>query len=316
MEKSEALGIFQEFLGSHGKKKLVITTHGKADVDGLASAFAMSKMLPDSIIAISDVLNEGATQLAEKLGIETKLLKFIDKKDYDGMVLVDTSSSTLIPEAKDWDLLLIIDHHQDQGRDLTAEFTIIDSESPSTAEIIAPFLEEVPHDVAFALSVAIIADGARFKSARANSFRTLADLMDKSGAEYKEMLAIAEPEMKAEAKIAILKAFSRVQTVFAGGYIIATSEVGSNESDSAALISEAADVAFVASWKDKEQESRISARARKHVHIPLNEVLAQVGKELGGAGGGHAKAAGASVKAHTDEVLQTCIDVFIRMSTR
>ncbi|MFH1393452.1 MAG: DHHA1 domain-containing protein [Candidatus Micrarchaeota archaeon] len=314
MKRSEALSVFQEFLAQYKDKKFVITTHGKADPDGLASAFALSKIFPKSELCVGEEMNEAARQLNGKLGVKPRELSSLNKGNYEGLVLVDTSSSTLVPEAKGWKLLLIIDHHQDTGRDLKAEFNIIDMHSPSTAELIAPLVGEIDSDTAFALCVAIISDGARFKSARANTFSTLGPLMEKSGRQYRDMLIIAEPEMKAEAKIAVLKAFSRVQTVFAGGYIIATSEVGSNESDAAALISEAADVAFVASWKDREQECRVSARARKHVHIPLNEVLAQVGKELGGAGGGHAKAAGASVKAHTEEVLQKCIDVFISRS--
>lgn len=314
MERSEAQAVFQDFLERYRDKKVVVTTHGKADSDGLASAFALSKILPNSELCVSEEMNESARRLKDKIGIQPKDLYYVDKKDYEGMILVDTSSSTLVPEAKDWKILLIIDHHRNEGRDLEGEFNIIDIESPSTAETLIPLIGDMDADTAFALCVAIISDGARFKSARANTFRTLAKMMEKSGRKYPEMLAIAEPEMKAEAKIAILKAFSRVQTVFAGGYIIATSEVGSNESDAAALISEAADVAFVASWKDREQESRISARARKHVHIPLNEILSQVGKELGGAGGGHAKAAGASVKAHTGDALQKCVDVFISKS--
>lgn len=306
---------FHEFLSHYKNEKIVITTHTKADADGLASAFALSKVFENSVVCIQDEMNESAKQLAQRLNIEPRKLSSVNKRDYKGMILVDTSSYTLAPEAKNWKLLCIIDHHQSEGRDADAEVMIIDSNSPSTAEIISSLVEEVDEQVAFALSVAIISDGARFKSARANTFKELAKLMKRSKGGYPEMLEIAEPEMKGEAKIAVLKAMQRVKTTIAGGYIIATSEVGSNESDAAALISEAADVVFVASWKDKERESRISARARKHVKIPLNEVMSEVGSSLNGAGGGHAKAAGASVKAHTEEALQKCIDIFIEKTT-
>jgi nanoRNase/pAp phosphatase (c-di-AMP/oligoRNAs hydrolase) len=133
-------------------------------------------------------------------------------------------------------------------------------------------------------------------------------------AEYSELLSFAEPDPKEETKIAMLSAMKRLEFVYAGGYIIATTEVGSNESDAASLISEAADVAFVAKWKDREKETRISSRARRSVKIPLNEVMAEVGKSLGGAGGGHPKAAGAAVKAHTEETLKKCVEVFTRMA--
>lgn len=311
MRREEAERIFSEFLHKYEGKRLAVTTHGKADADGLASAYALSKALPGSVMCTSEDMNESARQLAAALGIETVLTSSLDKRQFDGMVLVDTSSYVLVPEAKGWKIACVIDHHRPEGRDVEAEFAILDPGSPSAAEIVSWLLKDVDADTAFALSVAIIADGARFKSARAETFGALSELMRKSGRGYQEMLAIAEPEIKEEAKIAVLKAFQRVRITIAGGYIIATSEVGSNESDAAALISEAADVAFVASWKDKEGETRISARARKHVKIPLNEVLGEVGAELGGAGGGHAKAAGASVKAHTEEALKKCVEAFM-----
>jgi len=135
--------------------------------------------------------------------------------------------------------------------------------------------------------------------------------MEKAEAEYEELLEYAEPEPRQEAKIAMLTAMKRVEFVYAAGYVIATTEVGSNESDAASIIADAADVAFVAKWKNREQETRISARARKSVKVPLNEVMGEVGKLFDGAGGGHPKAAGAALKAHTDEALKKCIEIFI-----
>ena len=61
-------------------------------------------------------------------------------------------------------------------------------------------------------------------------------------------------------------------------------------------ISEFADVAFAASWRRDEKETRVSARARKNIPIKLNEVMAKVGAQFSATGGGHAKAAGANAK--------------------
>ena len=102
-----------------------------------------------------------------------------------------------------------------------------------------------------------------------------------------------------------------VEFVYAAGYVIATSEVGSNESDAASLITEAADVAFVAKWKERRRRPGYRPGPPKSVKVPLNEVMYEVGKSLGGAGGGHSKAAGASAKAHTKEALKKCVDMFI-----
>jgi nanoRNase/pAp phosphatase (c-di-AMP/oligoRNAs hydrolase) len=302
--------IFSKFLTQNKDKKLVITTHRKADIDGLASAYALQTILPNSIIAIEET-DEGAKILAEKFSINTQNLQDLDSTQFDGMVVVDTASYTLLETAKNWNVLLVIDHHHEEGRDISAQSMIIDENSPSTAEIVAKLIPEISEDVAFALSCAIISDTARFKAGRRETFEMLAKLMGICNKTYREILEMGEPELRDDVKTSVLKAFQRVNFTYVGGLIIATSEVGSNESDAAQLISEAADIAFVASWKDKEKETRISARARKHVDIPLNEVMKQVGIMNGGNGGGHPKAAGASLKVHTEEALRACVDEVI-----
>lgn len=311
MEKvAEYRAEFQRFLA----KKVVVLTHNRADVDALSSAYAVSKVIPGSIICTNEDMSEGARLLGEKLGIKTSELNSIKKEDYEGIIVVDTSAYTLVPEAKGWNIVGIIDHHRSEGRDMKGEVEIIDSNSPSAAEIVANIVPSIDKDAAFALCVGIIADGARFKSARAGTFETLSRLMKIANADYQELLSFAEPEQKQEAKIAILSGMKKMDYIYCAGYIIATTETSSNESDIASLITEAADVAFVAKWKDREGETRISARARKNVKIPLNSVMAKVGKILGGAGGGHPKAAGAALKAHTTESLKTCVDVFIQVA--
>ncbi|MBU1165542.1 DHH family phosphoesterase [Candidatus Micrarchaeota archaeon] len=305
---------FEKFLAKYGSAKIAIVTHSRADVDAIGSAYAMNKILPNSIICTSEEMREGARLLCEKLDIKVKDLRNLKKTDFEGIVVVDTSAYTLVPEAKGWEILCMIDHHRSDGKDMHGEFEIIDHESPSTAEIITGILDDgnIGKETAFALAIAIIADAARFKSARTNTFETLAKLMKISKAEYSELLSFAEPEPKQEAKIAMLSAMKKVNYIYAAGHVIATTETESNESDVASLITEAADVAFVAKWKDREQETRISARAMKSTDIHLNTVMAEVGRELGGVGGGHPKAAGLAVPVHTDEALQKCIDIFIR----
>ena len=304
---------FSEFLSRFAQKRIAIATHNRADVDAISSAFALSKILPNSTICTNEEMSEGAKQLTERLMIPVSDLAALEKSQFEGLVVCDTSAYTLLPAAKDWKILLIIDHHRSDGRVMKSDMLIVDESSPSCAEIIANLVpkEKIDKSAAFGLCVGMIADGARFKSARMETFQTLAKMMEIAGASYSELLGYAEPEPKMEAKLAILKAMKKVDYIYAAGYVIATTETDSNESDSASLISEAADVAFVAKWKDFEKETRISARARKSVLVPLNKVMSEVGKALGGAGGGHPKAAGAALKAHTDEALKKCVETFI-----
>lgn len=301
-----------EILRKLSGRKIAIVTHNKADADAISSAFALSKFFQGSQICTSEEMTEGARLLSERLGIGTRELDGLDKKDFDGIIVVDTSAYTLVPSARGWKILCIVDHHRSEGKDMKGEYEIIDENSPSAAEIVAGALPDMDRDVAFALAVGVIADGARFKSARAETFATLHKLMKISGAGYQDLLTYAEPEPRQEAKIAVLSGMRKVQYEYAAGYIIATTEVSSNESDAASIITEAADVAFVAKWKEREKETRISARARKSVKVPLNAVMAEVGKSAGGAGGGHPKAAGGALKLHTEEALRRCVETFIK----
>jgi len=313
MDRRQNKELFDKFLSGFRDKKLVIATHRKADPDGIASAYALSSLFPGSVIAVPDEMDESSKKLAEKLGIEVKVISELDKNEFDGMIVVDTSAYTMIRDAKDWKVVFIIDHHEAEGTDMSAEYVIIEKETPSTAELVTHLMgyEKINEQLAFALSVAIIADTARFKSSSADTFETLGKLMRICKSPYVELLEYGEHDLGAPAKVAVMKGLQRVEFVWHADYVIATSETGSNESDTASLIAEIADAAFVGSWKDREKETRVSARASKRLPVGLNEVLKEVGEAFGGKGGGHKKAAGASAKEHTDVVLKKCVDVLI-----
>ncbi len=313
MDRRKSRELFEKFVSEFRGKKIVIATHRKADADGIASAYALASVFPESVIAVPDEMDEGAEKLAEKLGIEVKVIGELKKSDFEGMAVVDTSAYSMIKDARDWKVVLIIDHHEAEGTDMSADYIIIEPDAPSTSEIVAELIgfENIDEKIAFALSVAIIADTARFKSSGADTFEVLGKLMKICKTPYVELLEYAEPELSSTAKVAVMKALQRVQFVWHADYVIATSEVGSNESDSASLIAEIADAAFVASWKNQERETRISARASKRLPVGLNEVMKEVGEAFGGKGGGHKKAAGASAKEHPEAVLKKCVDVLI-----
>jgi nanoRNase/pAp phosphatase (c-di-AMP/oligoRNAs hydrolase) len=310
---------FLEFLEKNSNKKFAISTHAKADIDAIASAYALCSAFPNSTLFVPDELNMAATGLAEKLGIKFKILrgmKDADRKKFDGLAVADTSAYALIKDAKDWNVVAIIDHHRADGRDMKAPNEFFDETSPSCAELVAELLPEIKDKkVAFALACGIISDTARFKNGKRKTFAMFSNLMEIAEVEYKELLEISEFEPPADVKVAVMKACQRMQYVVVGNYVVVTSEVSSGESDAAAFLSDMADVVFVSSFKEKEQEVRISSRARKHVTVPLNEVMKQVAVSYGGNGGGHGKAAGAAIPksgSYVDiqEILKKCVEVF------
>lgn len=303
--------VLDSFLEKYGDCRIAIATHEGADVDAISCAYAMHRLLPKSRIFLKDDPKEEAMEILKWLDVETFDISSADKNDFDAMVIVDTSTTTLLPEAESWKIALIVDHHHPDGRDLKGEFEIIDENSPSAAELIADIYPFEDNKVATALAAAVIADGKRFKSARPVTFRVLHKLLEISEKSYNDILIMAEPELKNEAKIAVLKAFQRVEFRIIGKYIVATSEVSAHESDAASLLAEAAHASFVASWKGGN--TRISARGSPSLSIPLNKVMSKASEGIG-SGGGHPKASGASMNVHTEDALERCVDAFRAIS--
>lgn len=298
---------FLTFLKKYKNKKVVLSTHRHPDVDGIASMYALGSLFPNSIYALQDSPAEDTIPLIEKLGMKFVLLNTLNKEEFEGLIILDCHSYTMIKDAQGWNILAIIDHHADESKNIHAPFEIIEPNSTSNVEVIAKIHPKITKEIAFAISVGIISDTARFKSATDSTFATLSKMMKLCKSNYRELYTYAYPQEPVSKRQAILVAFQRVDYSEYKGNLIAISNVGTNESMASTLLSEAADYAFVAS--EKHNEVRISARAGAHAKVKINEVMLEVGRRLNGAGGGHAKAAGASVQADMKTALDTCVTV-------
>lgn len=301
---------FLSFLSKHKDSKLAIGMHRNADLDALCSAYALSTIFTNSTLVTPDEMNVPAKNLAKDFGISVKEFKQVRKEEFDGMIVVDSGSFVMIDDARKWKILCLIDHHQKapENERIGAEVEIWDGNSPSTSQIIASILPEISKKAAFALSIGIVSDTARFKSGNVQSFEQLAKLMKICGKSYAEILNYAEPEREADEKVGILSALAKANVITYRNFVIATTIVPKNESDASSALTEYADVAFSASWRNDVKETRVSSRARKSVTFALNELMRKVGEHFSATGGGHAKAAGANAKARPEEVLEFCVE--------
>ena len=186
---------FLEFYQNNKDKKFVISAHRHPDSDAIASAYALNSIFPNSIIGLQDHLSEDTKPLMEKLGIKYKLLKELKKSSYDGLIVTDCHSYTLLKDAEGWNVVLLIDHHHEEGKLIHAPLEFIDSDSPSSSEIVYTLIPKVSKKVAFALAAAIISDTARFKSAKFSSFEILSKLIKLSGSDYLEIFKHAYPQI-------------------------------------------------------------------------------------------------------------------------
>ena len=302
---------FLSFLSSNRNKRIVICSHMNADVDALSSIYALHSVFPNSEMAIEDRMDVPGKMFADRIGISPRKLSSFKKEDYDGLIIVDTSAPQLVKSSAGWPILLVIDHHRENEHMIKAGMVLRDSSAASTAEIIAGMLPEIKPEVAFALACGIVSDSARFKGGHLSTFQMLVSLMEKCGKDYPEILQYGEPEPTSELKELVLKSIKKMKITRHGNYMIATVKVREQESYVASALSEFADAVFVARWKRAEGETKVSARARKSVPVPLNEVMTQLGNEFHGAGGGHSKAAGSSAKAKPEIVLKRCVEILV-----
>ena len=302
---------FLSFLSSNRDKRIAICSHMNADVDALSSIYAIHSVFPNSEMAIEDRMDVPGTIFAERIGMKPHKLSSLKKEDYDGLIIVDTSAPQLVKSSEGWPILLVIDHHRENDHMIKAEIVLRDSSAAAAAEIIAGILPEIKPEVAFALACGIVSDSARFKGGRLPTFKMLVSLMEKCGKDYPEILKYGEPEPTIELKELVLKSIKKMKITRHGNYMIATVKVREHESYVASALSEFADAVFVARWKRSEGETKVSARARKSVPVPLNEVMTQIGNEFHGAGGGHTKAAGSSAKAKPEIVLKRCVEILV-----
>lgn len=300
--------LFANFLKKYSKKKIAIGIHRNADLDALCSAYALSTVFPNSVILAPNEMNRASYFFAEDFEIDVLKFEEVKKIDYVGLIIVDCASNIMIEDSLNWKTLCIIDHHQNGMNKINADLEIIESDSPATAQIISIILPKISANAAFALAIGIVSDTARFKNANTQTFEELVKLLKISGKSYAEVLAYAEPENDVDEKLGVFAAFRKARVLTYKNFVIATTIVNIRESEASSSLSEFADVTFAASWRANENETRISARARKHVPIKLNEILAKIGKQFSASGGGHNKAAGANAKEMPEKVLGACVE--------
>ena len=286
--------------------------HRNADPDAVGSAYTLAQAIGGDV-GIVDGCNRVAKMLINELDIE--IVNNPDPSDYDFTVVVDTSTQVQLN-----DIILgkyaVVDHHSTCSLKNNAEFYLHRNVS-STAEIVFNILEcmQAPllRKSGISLIAGIITDTGNFKYATPQSFRVLAQIIEKCGVEYGEVIDIlASTPQDISMRIATLKAAMRANIHRIDNIIIATSTISSFGGSAAGVLTHiGADVSFVGSMKD--DITRISGRARRSaidLGVNMGKIMEEVSEYYNGTGGGHDGAAGLDVVGvDTQDVLNKCVDV-------
>lgn len=304
----------------------IILTHRYADVDALASVYAVYRLIklikPEACVKMvfPDGLNLIAKRIAEKFNIEFSFENF-NLEDFKTIVIVDTGSlGMLLPYSskilhlnKD---LIIIDHHLvDDEIIKNATITICDSTAQSCSEIIVELYKEfnviIPLEVGSLLIAGIISDTSRFQRVSPLTFKSTLSLIE-AGVNYNHILKLLHEPLSESERIARLKACQRININRIANYIVVTTHVGAYESSIAnILINLGADIAIVANELDKSKIricARCSERFYEDVSLSLSrDLMNPIGKMFNGYGGGHDLAACAEVSnVNIKDVLELC----------
>jgi nanoRNase/pAp phosphatase (c-di-AMP/oligoRNAs hydrolase) len=271
--------------------RTLILTHHNADADAVASSLALKRLIKNFGVEADLGAAESVSKPAQKLA-ERNFIIDPDCSQYDHVVLVETSVPEQLASVKNVRADIIIDHHP-AGKladGVTASW--IDERYKSCSQMILELYREsgVAPDrtVALWLAVGITADTAHLRLAGLKEFEDMVSLF-KAGAEFSEVLKLLETPVDLSERIAVLKALSRVDVWRIGDLLLAVSHVKSHEAASCrALVKTAADVAVVVAERD--DEVRISSRGRDWIlgkGVDLSVIFKEVGRIVGGSGGGH-----------------------------
>ena len=297
---------FEEFLSEYKDKKLLILSHINADLDAVCSSLVLNKYLKNSEWRVFEKMDEPANILHTKKAIPFKFYTKGEEKEFDGVVILDSSSWRMVPPVPRENIVLVIDHHHPKEDPVVGKYTLRNPDSPSTAQILYELGTVNSKEQAELVSIAIISDTARFKVADANTFEALGTLMSKYSLSYLDLLSFGSPEPTLNSKLIVLDALKSIKSITYKGYLISTLKAKRQESFVSSQVSELSDIVFVA--KKENGVVKVSSRARPHVDIDLSEIMREVGKHFNSSGGGHPKAAGCFANSNSrEEVLNLCV---------
>lgn len=279
--------------------KTLLLTHHNADIDAVASVLALHVGLKRLGIESDIAAAESVAKPSQKLAAGFDFLIDPDCSQYDNVILVETSVPEQLHTVRNLRADMIIDHHPPGKLAEHAKVKWIDENQKSASQMIFALLKEldvgIDAHLASLIAAGIVADTAHLRIAELPEFEVLVELL-KAGAHWADVLKLLETPTDKSESIAVLLAANRMELWKIGDLVLAFSHVKSHEAAAArGLVKLGADVAVVVA--DKEEEVRISSRGRPWIEkasLDLSRIFQEVGKLIGGSGGGHAQAGSAN----------------------
>lgn len=307
------------------KGRVAVLCHHNADPDALCSAYAMKELAlkldaPGAELIVPGGLSTLARRVASELGIDAE--EKVPQGDFDTIIVVDTGNISQLEELGRWLIgheatKIFIDHHiRSPEIGAMASSYIVNESAASTCEIVHGIYEVLgiglTGKVADCLLTGIVFDSRHFSIGGAETFRVASELL-RLGADLSKAFTLLTSSMEASERIARLKASQRMNTHRLGGWLVATTNLGSFQPSAArGIIGLGADLVIIAG-NDKER-LKASMRSTDRFHaatgIHLGRDIARpLGDEFKGAGSGHPTAAGVNCEGDHEAFLARAIEI-------
>lgn len=281
----------------------LILLHSNADPDAVGSAVALKEFLKLHNKK-AKICCESANRMSKELLENLQETLECDDVSTENIIILDTASSSqlggcakFVENARN---VIVIDHHRESS---FTSYLYLQEERTSTAEILFDLLPQRNKKMNLALLAGILTDTGNFKYANQNTLKTVQEIMNE-GVKLYEAFDIFKKEKDTPKRIAIMRGCQRSKLHKVSGYLVVTTKVSSHESSTATLLTQIADVAFVANVK----ANRIIAKAAQDMDVDLSKIMKEIGELYNGDGGGHKRAAGATGEAIAD-ALDHCVEL-------
>jgi len=305
-------------------RRIAILTHPNADPDAIGSAVATKYFLEHSLDNVSvKIFSSSLSALSKKMVEDFNVDISLDLEElleFDCAILVDMNDIKASYPDVNVKVFAIIDHHQIPMYVIkNTDAILIHELSPSTCEIVYKMLKKFkidpPKEIYFMLLIGILFDTKQLSLASCETLKIVAEITEK-GINYRDAINYLRHVPDISERMAKLKALTRSKIKRVGDYIIVFTHVSSFHGlISSMLVSLGADVAITGGVTDGNKIV-ISARSTRSFYestgISLAELMSEIGKLIGGAGGGHPTAAGANGYGNKSDLMEI-LKVSVRM---
>lgn len=295
-------------------KKAAVLIHRQADVDAIASAIGLKRILEEKGFSVS---------IPEPKGISSLAKAFMERVDFrfggnmsgaDVIVIADTGNPRLLEDylekvKESKALKILVDHHPYDSAFNFVDIKIVDTKASSTSEIVYRMLErnglKVDQKTAKVLLAGILFDSQHLNIAGCKTLEVVRKLCETVGSLSQAKALLVQKKDVSEV-IARLKAGQRARLFRIGEMVLVISRLSSFQSSAAKFFVDAG-ADFAAVFGETDSGTRGSFRCSREfldrTGLHLGKDLARkVAERYGGIGGGHPTAASFNVNTNMEDV--------------